>query len=119
MTFNSQGIIQDIRSDFEKMLEYVTGEQARTATADATERGLFKMLLEMGLKLLSLFFMMRSQSASRKSFITADGVSLYYHRDSKRSYVSIFGKLDFVRPYFYRKGANGQVPLDCRVESGR
>ncbi len=46
MTFNSQGIIQDIRSDFEKMLEYVTGEQALTATADATERGLFKMLLD-------------------------------------------------------------------------
>ncbi len=44
MTFNSQGIIQDIRSDFDKMLDYVTGEQARTATANATERGLFKML---------------------------------------------------------------------------
>ena len=52
MTFNSQVIIQDIRMDFEKMPDYVTGEQARTATADATERGLFKMLIEMGLKLL-------------------------------------------------------------------
>jgi hypothetical protein len=56
MTFNSQVIIQDIRADFEQMLEYVTGEQARTATADAMERGLFKMLIEMGLKLLTLFF---------------------------------------------------------------
>ena len=53
MTSNSQVIIQDIRADFEKMLDYVTGEQARTATADATERGLFKMLIEMGLKLLN------------------------------------------------------------------
>jgi hypothetical protein len=44
MTFNSQEIIQDIRKDFENMLEYVTGEQAQTATADDTERGLFKML---------------------------------------------------------------------------
>ena len=118
MTFNSQGIIQDIRSDFEKMLEYVTGEQARTATADATERGLFKMLLEMGLKLLTLFFMMRSQSASRKSFTRAGGVSLYFHRDTKRSYVSIFGKLHFMRPYFYRKGADGQVPLDAELSLG-
>lgn len=48
MASNSQAIIQDIRTDFEKMLEYVTGEQARTATADSTERGLFKMLIEMG-----------------------------------------------------------------------
>jgi len=118
MTFNSQGIIQDIRSDFEKMLEYVTGEQARTATADATERGLFKMLLEMGLKLLTLFFMMRSQNASRKSFTTEDGAPLYYHRDTRRAYVSIFGKLHFARPYFYRKGADGQAPLDAELSLG-
>ena len=31
MTSNSQAIIQDIRADFEKMLEYVTGEEARQA----------------------------------------------------------------------------------------
>ena len=124
MTFNSQGIIQDIRSDFEKMLEYVTGEQSRTATADATEHGLFKMLLEMGLKLLTLFFVMRSHSASRKAFTTADGKRLYYHRDTKRSYVSIFGKLYFARPYFYgqrllgRKSKNGQTPLDAELSLG-
>ena len=118
MTFNSQGIIQDIRSDFDKMLDYVTGEQARTATANATERGLFKMLLEMGLKLLTLFFMMRSQNASRKSFTRADGARLYYHRDTKRSYVSIFGKLHFARPYFYGKGKTGQAPLDAELSLG-
>ncbi|MGD8405181.1 MAG: hypothetical protein PVJ21_16075, partial [Anaerolineales bacterium] len=63
MTFNSQEIIQDIHKDFEDMLAYVTGVQARTATADATERGLFKMLMQMGSKLLTLFFIMRSQAA--------------------------------------------------------
>ena len=118
MTFNSQAIIQDVRTDFEKMLEYVTGEQARTATADATERGLFKMLIEMGLKLLTLFFVMRSQSASRESFKTADGSELRYHRDTERRYVSIFGKLCFARPYFYRKGKNGQTPLDAELSLG-
>jgi hypothetical protein len=118
MTFNSQGIIQDIRSDFDKMLDYVTGEQARTATADATERGLFKMLLEMGLKMLSLFFMTRSQNANRKLFTAADGALQYYHRDTQRAYVSIFGKLHFARPYFYRKGADGQAPLDAELSLG-
>jgi len=118
MTSNSQVIIQDIRTDFEKMLEYVTGEQARTATADATERGLFKMLIEMGLKLLTLFFVMRSQNASRETLKTADGSELYYHRDTKRRYVSIFGKLRFARPYFYRKGKDGQTPLDAELSLG-
>lgn len=124
MTFNSQVIIQDIRTDFEKMLDYVTGEQARTATADATERGLFKMLIEMGLKLLTLFFVMRSESASRESLKTVDGNKLYYHRDTERRYVSIFGKLRFARPYFYaqgllgRKGKDGQTPLDAELSLG-
>lgn len=118
MTSNSQVIIQDIRSDFENMLEYVTGEQARTATADETERGLFKMLIEMGLKLLTLFFVMRAQNASRETLKTADGSVLYYHRDTKRRYVSIFGKLHFVRPYFYHKGKDGQTPLDAELRLG-
>ena len=118
MTSNSQGIIQNVRADFEKMLEYVTGEQARTATADATERGLFKMLIAMGLKLLTLFFIMRSQNANRETLKTADGSELYYHRDTDRHYVSIFGKLRFARPYFYRKGQEGQTPLDAELSLG-
>lgn len=118
MTSNSQVIIQDLRTDFENMLEYVTGEQARTATADETERGLFKMLIEMGLKLLRLFFIMRSQNASREALKLQDGSVLYYHRDTKRRYVSIFGALHFMRPYFYRKGEDGQTLLDVELSLG-
>ena len=118
MTSNSQIIIQDIRADFERMLEYVTGEEARRATADATERGLFKMLIQMGLKLLILFFEMRSQSASREKLSLPDGSVAYYHRDTPRQYVSIFGKLHFARPYFYRRGQDGQAPLDAELSLG-
>lgn len=118
MTSNSQAIIQDIRADFEKMLEYVTGEEARRAMADATERGLFKMLIEMGLKLLSLFFEMRSQNADREHLRMTDGSVMYYHRDTPRNYVSIFGKLRFARPYFYRSGLGGQAPLDAELSLG-
>ena len=118
MTFNSEEIIQDIRKDFENMLEYVMGEPARSATADATERGLFKMLIEMGLKLLTLFFVQRSQNASRETLKTVGGSEVYYHRDTPRQYVSIFGKLSFSRPYFYRKGQKGQAPLDAELSLG-
>jgi len=118
MTFNSQGIIQDLRKEFENMLDYVTGEGARTATADAIERGLFQMLIQMGLKLLTLFFVMRSQAASREPLRLVDGSELSYHRDTVRRYVSIFGGLRFVRPYFYRKGYKGQVPLDAELSLG-
>ena len=118
MTFNSQAIIQDLRTDFEEMLEYVTGEEARRATADATERGLFKMLIEMGLKLMTLFFEMRSQQASRENLVLSDGEIAVYHRDTPRKYISIFGKVRFVRPYFYRRGKGGQAPLDAELSLG-
>ncbi|MGD9092160.1 MAG: hypothetical protein PVF74_04905, partial [Anaerolineales bacterium] len=62
MTFNSTEIIQDIRTDFEQMLDFVMGEEARTASADQIERGLFSLLLSLGAKLLGLFFVMRSQA---------------------------------------------------------
>jgi hypothetical protein len=61
---------------------------------------------------------MRSQNASRETFKTADGSELRYHRDTKRRYVSIFGKLRFVRPYFYRKGKGGRIPLDAELSLG-
>mgnify|MGYP001579761907 CR=1 FL=1 len=118
MTFNSQEIIQDIRAQFEHMLDFVTGGQARTATADHIESGLFKMLLSMGAKLLQLFFVMRSQACSRQAIQTETGQELPYHRDTPREYFSIFGKVSVERPYFYQKGLGGQTPLDAELSLG-
>jgi hypothetical protein len=118
MTFNSQDIIHEIRIEFEKMLDFVTGEEARTATADRIERGLFKLLISLGAKLLTLFFVMRSQACSRQSLVLASGQELPYHRDTKRDYFSIFGKLAVWRPYFYQKALGGHSPLDAELSLG-
>jgi hypothetical protein len=118
MTFNSQEIIQDVRAQFEYMLDFVTGEQARTATADHIECGLFKLLLRLGAKLLQLFFVMRSQACSRQAIQTEKGQELPYHRDTPRAYFSIFGKVPFERPYFYKQGLGGQTPLDAELSLG-
>jgi hypothetical protein len=118
MTSNSQEIIHDIRVEFEKMINFVTGEQARTVTADQIERGLFKLLIRLGAKLLTLFFVMRSQACSRETLQTAEEQKLYYQRDTKRDYFSIFGKLAVWRPYFYKTGVGGQSPLDAELSLG-
>jgi hypothetical protein len=118
MTFNSPEIIQDVRAQFEHMLDFVTGEQARTASADHIERGLFKLLLSLGAKLLQLFFVMRSQASSRQAIRIERGQELPYHRDTPREYFSIFGKVSFERPYFYKQGIGGQVPLDAELSLG-
>jgi hypothetical protein len=118
MTSNSQTIIQDIRQEFEMLLNFVSGEQTHQATADHIERGLFKLLLAMGAKLLLLFFTIRSEACSRESHQTVTGATLEYERDTKRSYYSIFGKLPLYRPYFYQKGVGGATPLDAALGLG-
>jgi hypothetical protein len=118
MTFNSEEIIRDVRTEFENLLDYVTGEQAQRAKADDIERGLFKMLLSLGAKLLQLFFVMRSQICSREAFQDKNGQVWPYHHDNQRVYFSIFGKAAIERPYFYKSGANGQTPLDAELGLG-
>lgn len=118
MTFNSQAIIQDVRAEFEHLLDFVTGEQARTAKADNIERGLFKMLLKLGAKLLQLFFTMRSEICSRQAVQSKSGQKLPYHRDTERVYFSIFNKVFIERPYFYEHGVGSQIPLDAELGLG-
>jgi hypothetical protein len=118
MAFNSQAIIQDVRAEFEHLLDFVTGEQARTAKADSIERGLFKMLLSLGAQLLQLFFAMRSEACLRQSVQSKSGQELPYHRDTERVYFSIFNKVFIERPYFYKRGVGAQIPLDAELGLG-
>jgi len=118
MTFNSQEIIRDVRTEFENLLDYVSGEKAHYAKADSIERGLFKMLLSLGAKLLQLFFVVRSQACSREVFQDKSEEMLAYHHDNRRVYLSIFGKVTIERPYFYKAGTGGQTPLDAELGLG-
>jgi hypothetical protein len=72
---------------------------------------LFKLLVSLGFSLLQLFFTVRSENSHRTK-VQLDGQELSYHRDTARYYYSIFGKLRFERPYFYKKGVGQQIPLD-------
>ncbi len=119
MTSNSEEIIQEVREQFEHLLDFVTGEQAKTATADHVERGIFKLLVILGASLLRLFFVMRSRASSRQSLRSETGQELPYHRDTARQYFSIFGKIVFERPYFYKQGVGQCIPLDEALSLGR
>lgn len=117
MTFNSENIVQEIRTEFEMLLDFVTGAEAQTATADRIERSLFRRLLDLGAKLLLLFFVIRAQNCSREPLQKQEGRELPYHDERKRTYFSIFGKMPFWRPYFYQSGG-GEAPLDAELSLG-
>lgn len=112
MTFNSSQIIPQLREDFERLLTFVTGPQAQTATMDQMERSLFRQVLHMGYQLLRLFVMKRVEGESHTPLVKRNKVVLPYHSQKACDYFSIFGKLRFERAYFYAWGGSGQSPLD-------
>jgi hypothetical protein len=112
MASNSQEIIQDVHTQFEHLLDFVSGEKAQTATADQIEGGLFKLLVILGASLLQLFFVLRSKACSRAAMYSENHQIMRYHRDTVRHYYSIFGKITFERPYFYTKNVGHCLPLD-------
>ena len=117
MDYNIPKMQEDIRTEFDSMLQFVTSEEAQMATADQIERKLFQLLLRLGAHLLLLFFQMRSQSCSRDD-IVVKGQKIPYHHELKRVYYSIFGKIPVWRPYFHASEAGGHTPLDAELSLG-
>lgn len=117
MNYNLSEMQRNIRSDFEKMLQFVTSEEAQTATAHQIERSLFQLLLSLGAQLLLLFFQMRSQACARDTIVVEDQ-PVPYNSEQKRVYFSIFGKVPLWRPYFYASEAGGHTPLDAELSLG-
>lgn len=115
MTSNPIPMIQQkVQKDFDALLATVQGPAAEQRTADEVERHLFKLLLQMGAHLMLLFLAYRSHIYPREAIVSAEGERIPYHSERTRTYYSVFGKLNFARPYFYRDGA-GHLPLDAAL----
>ncbi|MBM3146076.1 MAG: ISKra4 family transposase [Chloroflexi bacterium] len=112
MTLNSTQMIPQLREEFEQLLAFVTGPQARTATMDQMERSLFRRILHLGYQFLRLFIMRRVETETHAPLVRRDKSVLPYHSQKGRDYFSIFGKLKFERAYFYAGGGSGSCPLD-------
>lgn len=111
MSFNSTPMIQELRADFEKVLNMVTCPEAATATLDQMERSVLRQILRLGLKLLKLFVQTRVAAEEHKP-LRAGRKHWDYHSQKERDYFSFFGKLTFARAYFYSQRHGGRYPLD-------
>lgn len=116
MSNNADVLILEIHTEFEALLTYVKDSQ--TATADHVERGLFRRLLALGAHLLLWFFALRAEAYPRTAQVTQTGAPLPYFGAKPREYFSVFGKLVFWRPYFYRHGVGSASPLDQELGLG-
>jgi len=112
MSVSTSELIAELRSDFEVLLNMVTGAEAQTATLNQVERSLLRHLLRMGRKLLQVFLARRADVESHAPHWGWQRRKLAYHSQKAVDYFSVFGKLEVTRAYFYAPGYGGKTPLD-------
>jgi hypothetical protein len=115
MSSNSEPIIHQLRHDFQELIEYVTGEGARSRIAYEVEFTLFRKLLALGALLLRLFFIERASVRPSEPVCAANEMELKYVDKRPTTYFSVFGKIRFRRHYFHAPGHKGVCPLDAEL----
>jgi hypothetical protein len=115
MASNSDEIVQQVQDDFQNLLAYVTGPDARAQTVYTVELTLFRRLLALGAALLRLFFITRAAVRPEEPVTTPDGTRLTYHDQRPTTYYSVFGKVRFWRHTFTAPGQQGLCPLDAEL----
>jgi hypothetical protein len=90
MTSNSEEIVQQVQHDFQALVAYMTGADARAQTAYTVELTLFRRLLALGAALLRLFFVTRAAGRPAGPVLAPDGTPLKYHGQRPTTYYSRF-----------------------------
>jgi hypothetical protein len=115
MTSNPEPIVQQLQHEFQNLLAYVTGPEARARTAYTVELTLFRRLLALGATLLRLFFVTRAAVRPAEPVTAPDGTRLSYHDQRPTTDYSVFGKVRFWRHSFTAPGQEGRCPLDAEL----
>jgi hypothetical protein len=115
MASNSDQIVQHLQHDFQALVAYVTGPEARVQTAYTVELTLFRRLLALGATLLRLFFVTRAAVRPSGTVTGSDGTPLTYHDQRPTTDYAVFGKVRFWRHYFTARGQAGHCPLDAEL----
>ncbi len=105
--------VHDLRAQFEAVLASMTSEEAQGVSADTMERRLLGQLLALGRALFALFLATRAAATAAEADRDPAGVERPDHSERTRPYLSIFGRVEVGRPYFYRKGVGGRAPVDA------
>jgi hypothetical protein len=79
MTSNPEPIVQQLQCEFQHLLAYVAGPDARSQTVYTVERTLFRRLLVLGAVLLRLFFVTRAAVPPAEPVTAPDGTRLTAH----------------------------------------
>jgi hypothetical protein len=111
MTIYNTDIVHQIQHEFDDLLNFVLLD-TRSSQAYEVERTIWHRLLQIGYVLMKAWFQMRCQQYGQTPLVGDDGEETPFLTEKTRTFYSIFGKFKFTRPYFYRRGQGGALPLD-------
>lgn len=114
MSFKTS-IVENIRVEIEGLIEMVSGESSQDKTAHEIEDQLWREMLAMGQQLMQLFFITQEKQESQQEVYEAGGIEYPYIGQRDRKYVSLFGDVTVWRSGYWRKGLEGQFPLDDKL----
>jgi hypothetical protein len=115
MTSTPEPIVPPLQHDFQNLLAYVMGPDARTRTAYTVELTRFRRLLALGAALLRLCFVTRAAGRPAEPVTAPDGTRRASHDQRPTTDYSVFGKVRCERHYFTAPGQEGLGPLDAEL----
>ena len=110
MTSHSDEIVQQVQHDFQNLLGYIMGPDARAQTAYTVELTLFRRLLALGAALLRLFFVTRAAVRPAEPVTAPDGTRLTDHDQRPATYYAVCGKYAFGGMPSRPRGKRASVP---------
>ena len=108
-------IAENIRSEVEGLIEWVSGEFSQDQTAHEIEEWLWWKMLAMGHQLMQLFFTIQEKQETQQEVYEAEGIEYPYIGQRSRKYVSLFGDVKVGRAGYWCKGSDVQFPLDDQL----
>jgi len=101
----------EAREYLEGVLGFIRGE-AQELELHEVERQVFVRLLSLGRVVLEAFLAEKGTGRQGERVTLPDGKELPCHGTKELKYLSIFGKLEIERAYYWEEGEEGYCPLD-------
>ena len=115
MSANSESIAQRLRTELDRWIGYVENGAQAAGSAGQVEAKLWQGMLEMGRGLLQVYFSRAGEQEVIHDRIEGPEGSYEYRGPSHRGYVSLFGKVEVERAYYWNGDGGGLCPLDASL----
>jgi hypothetical protein len=112
MTSNSESIAQRLHEDLDDLIRQVSRPAGQGRSAHAAEEQLWAAVLGLGRGLMQLSFTAAHEAEVIHDEVAVNGVRYGYRGPRQRDYVSLFGKVQVERAYYWSTEGGGYCPLD-------